>query len=197
LCNIESHRSDPTPRGYNEAVKDVSLAISHIHSVPHHSPGPVLVSGTRPFDMPAHHTARDPADKSFGDVSDAPQPYPSVSFLDASAATFIANLDPHPISRDAVSAHQSEAIVLPSIVYDSPSVFHPVLILVLSSEMKSMVVSSSTDSAVIQAGYHPYGQRFGSLSPSSVHPHISPQVISDYDAHITSRTTTIYAQDDT
>src|SRR6266403_1906419 len=71
---------------------------------------------------------------------------------------------------------------------------HPVLILVLSSEMRSMVVSSSVDTAVTQTGYPPYGQKFGSLSPSTVHPHTSPQVISDYDAHITSRTTTVHAQ---
>jgi len=116
LCNIESHRSDATPQDYNEAVKDVSLAIhSHIYPVTHHSPGPVLVSGAHPFDMPAHRTARDPADKSFGDVSDAPQPNPSVSFLDASAAPFMANLDPY----------QSETIVLPSIMYDSPPMFDP------------------------------------------------------------------------
>jgi len=126
LCDIVSHRSDPRSHDYNEVVEDVSLAIhSPIHSVPHHSPGPVLVSGTRPFDMSAHGATRDPADKSFGDVSDAPQSYPSVSFLDASAAPFIANLDPHPISRDAVSSHRSEAIISPSIVYDSLSIFHP------------------------------------------------------------------------
>ncbi len=116
LCNITSHRSDATPQGYNEAVKDVSLAIhSRIHSVTHHSPGPVLVSDTRTFDMPAHRTARDPADKSFGDVSDASQPNPSVSFLDASVAPFMANVD----------RYQSETIVFPSIVYDSPSMFDP------------------------------------------------------------------------
>ncbi len=74
---------------------------------------------------------------------------------------------------------------------------HPVLILVLSSETRSMVVSSSADSAVTQSGYPPYGQRFGTLSPSTVHPHTSPQVISDFDARITTRITTIHAQDNT
>ena len=74
---------------------------------------------------------------------------------------------------------------------------HPVLILALSSETRSMVVSSSADSAVTQTGYPPYGQISGSPSSSTVHPHIHPQVISDYDARITSRTTTTHAQDDT
>ena len=51
LCNIASHRSDPTPHDYNEAVGDVSLAIhSSIQPVPHHNAA--LVSGTHPFDMP-------------------------------------------------------------------------------------------------------------------------------------------------
>ena len=74
---------------------------------------------------------------------------------------------------------------------------HPVLILILGSETRSMMVSSSADSAVTQTGYPAYRQGFGTLSPSTMHAHISPQVISDFDARITTGITTAHAQDDT
>ena len=129
LCNIASHRSDPSAHDHNEAVDDDSPAIHlRIHSIPHHSPGPVFISSSRAFEIPTHHTARDPADKSSGTVSDAPQPYPSMvpsSLLDISVASFIANLDRRPISSNAIASQQSEFVISPAIVYDSPSILDP------------------------------------------------------------------------
>jgi hypothetical protein len=121
-CNIASHRleSDTTRHEGNEAaigaVEDVSLAIhSCVQHVPHHSP--VLVSGARPFDIPAYNTTRSPADElSFGSVPDAghaPVPYPPVI-----PSTL---LDSHPVPSGEVSSQQSESIIPPSIVYDSTS----------------------------------------------------------------------------
>lgn len=119
-CDIASHRSDPAAHDYNESVESVSLA------VPHHSPGPVFFSGSRPFDMSAHHTAGNPTDKPFGAVSDAPLPYPSVSFLDTSVAPFMANLYPHhSIPSGEVSSQQRDSAIPPPIMYDSPSMYHP------------------------------------------------------------------------
>jgi hypothetical protein len=121
-----------------------------------------LVSGTRPIDISAHHTTRDPADElSFGTVSAAPQPRPqpytsaiSSSLLGKPVPTFpplpprpppppaplnvvtvdagqgntaisvMANLDPHLISIGGVASQQSESVIPPSNVYDSPSMHH-------------------------------------------------------------------------
>ena len=93
LCNTASH----------QAVEDASLAIQ---SVPHHSPS--LVSGTRPSDIPASHTTRDPADElSFCTVFDAPQLYTPI---------VLANLYPHTITGGA--SQQSESVIHLSFVYE-------------------------------------------------------------------------------
>src|SRR5260370_31019239 len=102
MCNNASHRSDPSAHDHNEAVDDDSPAIHlRIHSIPHHSPGPVFISSSRAFEIPAHNTARDPPDQSSGTASDPPQPYPSLvpsSLLDLSVTSFISNLARPPIS---------------------------------------------------------------------------------------------------
>jgi hypothetical protein len=73
---LAGNHSDPTLDDSNEAFEGVPLAIHpSIQSAPHHRP--VLVSGTRPVDMPMPHTTRNPTDElSFGIVSNAPQPRP-------------------------------------------------------------------------------------------------------------------------
>ncbi|KAF8483781.1 hypothetical protein DFH94DRAFT_724135 [Russula ochroleuca] len=202
LCNTASHRSD------QKAVEDPSLAIhSSIQSDPHHSP--VLVSGTRPSDTPVSHTTRNPADQfSFGTVLDAPQLYTPVipSFplallnsqlvptpplnvaavdakqgsTDISTPPCMANLYRNPISSDEVTSQQSESVIPPSIVDDARLVVYP----------------SPTVPAVTRSGYLPYEQGFASLSPPTALPHISPQVISNLEAHITTRVRA-HAHDDT
>lgn len=152
--------------------------------------------GTRPFDMPAHYTG------TIGAVSDVPLPYPSVSFLDTSAVPFkfMANFDPHSISSGEVASQLCESVIPSHIVYDSPlrrCTIHDVLILILSSDTRPMVVPSSSDPAVSQSGYPPYAQGFASKSRPTAHPHISPQRMSDLDAHITSRIRTVHAHGDT
>ena len=146
LCNIASHRSG------SNAVEDAPHTIhSRIQPVLHDSQ--VLVSGTRPFDMPVPHTTRILADElSFGTASDAPQPHtpifpsPLLALLDSqpvpttphnvaavddkqgstgvSAPPFMANLYPRPIRGDAAASQESESVISPSIVYESLSV-HP------------------------------------------------------------------------
>jgi hypothetical protein len=133
-------------------IEDVSPALrSRIQSVPHHSP--VLVSKIRPIDMPAHHTIRGPADKlSFGTVTDVLQSYTPVipssphvvvdskpvltpplnvagvdttqGNLDISAALSMAHLDPHPIPSGEEVSQQRVPVIISSIVYDTPSMFH-------------------------------------------------------------------------
>jgi hypothetical protein len=160
---LAADHSDPMPHNFNEAVEGVSLAIHpSIQSAPHHSP--ILVSGTRPVDIPAHHTTQSPTDElSFGTVSAASQPRTqpytfaiSSSLLsqpvptspprlppppppsnvvavdarqgqggtDISGPPVMVNLDPHLISIGGVTSQQSESVILPPNVYDSPSMHH-------------------------------------------------------------------------
>jgi hypothetical protein len=130
LCNIASHRSDPTPHDYNEAVEDVSLAIhSSIQPVPHYNA--VLVSGTHTFDMPMPQPYTPSVPPSLLTRLDGPTvPTSSLNVAavearqgnsDISPHPFMTNLDPHPISTREVASQQSESVVLLSTVYVFPS----------------------------------------------------------------------------
>jgi hypothetical protein len=122
---------------------------ARVQSVPHHSP--VLVSKIRLIDIPAH---RSPADKlSFGTITDVLQSYTPVipsspdplvvdskpvptpplnvtgvdttqGNIDISAAPSMAHLDPHPIPGGEEVSQQRVPVIISSIVYDAPSMFH-------------------------------------------------------------------------
>ena len=130
LCNIASHRSDPTPHDYNEAIGDVSLAIhSSIQPVPHHNAA--LVSGTHPFDMPMpqpYTPSIPPSLPTRLDGATVPTSSLNVAAVDArernsdiSPHPFMTNLDPHFVSNREVASQQSESVVLFSTVYVSQS----------------------------------------------------------------------------
>jgi hypothetical protein len=72
-----------------------------------------------------------------------------------------------------------------------------ILITALSSDVGPVIIPSSPDSTVKWSGYLPHAQGFASLSPAITRTHTSPQDISDLDAHITAKITTIHAQRDT
>ena len=120
-CNTASH----------QAVEDASLAIQ---SVPHHSPN--LVSETRPSDIPASHTTRNPADElTFRTVFNTPQlctsvipslplallpaltSSPNVAGVDKKQGNTnistppMVNLYPHTISGGEVASRQTESVI--------------------------------------------------------------------------------------
>ena len=72
---------------------------------------------------------------------------------------------------------------------------YPVLIPALSDNTKPMVLPSFTDSTVTQP-HVPYAKSFSSLSPPTMRAPIPPPVISDLEAHITTRIRTLHAHDD-
>ena len=76
------------------------------------------------------------------------------------------------------------------------TIYH-VLIPALSSDAKPVVFPSSADSPMTQSGYISYSQGFASISPPTAPPHISSQVISNLESHITTRIRTLHAHDDT
>ncbi|KAI0000906.1 hypothetical protein BJV77DRAFT_249530 [Russula vinacea] len=149
-CNTASH----------QAVEDASLAIQ---SVPHHSPN--LVSETRPSDIPASHTTRNPADElTFRTVFNTPQlctsvipslplallpaltSSPNVAGVDKKQGNTnistppMVNLYPHTISGGEVASRQTDNDARP-VAFPSPAVL-----------------------TVTRSSYLPYEHGFASLS---------------------------------
>jgi hypothetical protein len=155
LCNIAAHRSHPLLDTHNEPAESDFPALATHSSIQVVSPcGEVSVAGTRPLDIPVHHTTSSshpdlPTSRPF------PTPPSDVTAIDAQT-------DSSSTSGAWATSQQDVSVVHPLVIYDS---YILILAQLLTSDRSPAVPpsSSSVDNTI-----HPPPLALGSISPSTM-----------------------------